>query len=194
MNHISIEGMDGVGKSTTCKLLGEKLGYEFVEKPMHFITDPNSDDLDNCPNYFKVRDIMNSSKNKFLSSWFYALGTIYMYEKYKDSNIITDRHLLSNFAWSGADESQKVFDLMAKTLSKPKLTVILYARPEAIKSRLISRDINDSDIKKINQSETIYKKMISFCEQYNFPYLLIDSSNMKPEDVVQKIINRLEEC
>ena len=30
MNHISIEGMDGVGKSTTCKLLAERLGYIFV--------------------------------------------------------------------------------------------------------------------------------------------------------------------
>lgn len=194
MNHISIEGMDGVGKSTTCKLLAEKLGYEFIEKPMHFITDPNSDDLDNCPNYFKVRDVMNSSSNKFLSSWFYGLGTIYMYEKYKNSNIITDRHLLSNFAWSGAEESQKVFDLMAKTLAKPRLTVILYANPESIKARLISRDINDSDIKKIDQSEVIYQKMISFCKQYDFPYLLIDSSAMHPEEVVQKIIDRLEEC
>ena len=33
MKHLSIEGMDGVGKSTTCKLLAEKLGYIFVEKP-----------------------------------------------------------------------------------------------------------------------------------------------------------------
>lgn len=193
MNHISIEGMDGVGKSTTCTLLAEKLGYEFVEKPMHFITDPESEELDNYPNYFKVRDIVNTSGNKFLSSWFYALGTIYMYEKYKESNIVTDRHLLSNFAWSGAEESQAVFDLMANTLAKPKLTVILYAKPEAIKARLISRDVNDSDIKKINQSETIYKKMVNFCDKYKFPYLFIDSSNLNPEEVVQKIIDRLEE-
>ena len=81
-----------------------------------------------------------------------------MYEKYKNSNIITDRHILSNFAWSGAKESKKVFDLMAKTLSKPKLTVILYANPESIKSRLISRNINDSDIRKIN--------LAFFCRQY----------------------------
>ena len=194
MNHISIEGMDGVGKSTTCTLLAEKIGYEFVEKPMHFITDPESEELDNYPNYFKVRDIVNASGNKFLSSWFYALGTIYMYEKYKDSNIVTDRHLLSNFAWSGAEESLAVFDLMANTLAKPKLTVILYAKPESIKARLISRDVNDSDIKKINQSETIYKKMVNFCDKYKFPYLFIDSSNLNPEEVVQKIIDRLEEC
>ena len=30
MNHISIEGMDGVGKSTTCKLLAERLGYKMI--------------------------------------------------------------------------------------------------------------------------------------------------------------------
>ena len=37
MNHISIEGMDGAGKSTTCKILAERLGYEFVEKPLHYL-------------------------------------------------------------------------------------------------------------------------------------------------------------
>ena len=30
MNHISIEGMDGVGKSSTCKLLAKRLGYNAV--------------------------------------------------------------------------------------------------------------------------------------------------------------------
>ena len=32
MAHIAIEGMDGVGKTTTCKLLAERLGYKFIEK------------------------------------------------------------------------------------------------------------------------------------------------------------------
>ncbi|UKI49617.1 MAG: (d)CMP kinase [Clostridium sp.] len=32
MKHISIEGMDGVGKSTLCKKLALRLGYKFVEK------------------------------------------------------------------------------------------------------------------------------------------------------------------
>ena len=39
MRHISIEGMDGVGKSTVCQLLAEKTGYTFVTKPLHYLTD-----------------------------------------------------------------------------------------------------------------------------------------------------------
>lgn len=45
MNHISIEGMDGVGKSTTCKLLAERLGYIFVEKPLHYLFDDSDDEI-----------------------------------------------------------------------------------------------------------------------------------------------------
>lgn len=47
MNHISIEGMDGVVKSTTCKLLAEKLGYIFVEKPLHYLLDDNEAEKNN---------------------------------------------------------------------------------------------------------------------------------------------------
>ena len=39
--HIAIEGMDGVGKTTTCKLLAERLGYKFVEKNLRFLFDEN---------------------------------------------------------------------------------------------------------------------------------------------------------
>ncbi|MBO6073108.1 AAA family ATPase [bacterium] len=35
--HIAIEGMDGVGKSTVCQLLANRLGYKFIEKPFHYL-------------------------------------------------------------------------------------------------------------------------------------------------------------
>lgn len=37
MRHISIEGMDGVGKTTLSNRIAEKLGYKFVEKPLHYL-------------------------------------------------------------------------------------------------------------------------------------------------------------
>ena len=43
MAHIAIEGMDGVGKTTTCKLLAERLGYKFIEKNLRFLFDENDE-------------------------------------------------------------------------------------------------------------------------------------------------------
>lgn len=189
MNHISIEGMDGVGKSTTCKLLSERIGYKFVEKPLHYLFDEAEDKFDE---YIKIRDRVNANPNRVFTSWFYGLGSIYMYEMFKDENIVTDRHFASNYAWSGADNNGEVYDLLIQKLGKPKLTVILYSPSETIVNRLISRDVKDRDIVKAKKSESIYKRMIDFCKTKELPYLVIDTSNLKPEEVVDRIVEELK--
>lgn len=190
MRHISIEGMDGVGKSTTCQLLADKLGYKFVEKPLHYLFDEKEDDFSG---YIKIRDKVNANPNRVFTSWFYGLGSIYMYEQFKDDNIITDRHFASNYAWSGADNNSEVYELLIKKLGVPELTVILYSPTETIVNRLISRNKNDNDIAKARKSELIYSRMIEFCEQYKLPYIVIDTSNMNPNEVVDKILKELEQ-
>lgn len=189
MDHISIEGMDGVGKSTTCKLLSERLGYKFVEKPLHYLFDESEEKFDE---YIRIRDQVNANQNRIFTSWFYGLGSIYMYEMFKDENIVTDRHFASNYAWSGADNNGEVYDLLIQKLGKPKLTVILYSPSETIVNRLVSRDKNDSDIAKAKKSETIYKRMMDFCETKKLPYMVIDTSNLKPEEVVDRIMEELD--
>ena len=189
MNHISIEGMDGVGKSTTCKLLSSRLGYKFVEKPLHYLFDESEDKFDE---YIRIRDQVNANPNRVFTSWFYGLGSIYMYEMFKDENIVTDRHFASNYAWSGSDNNGEVYDLLIEKLGKPKLTVILYSPSETIVNRLISRDVNDSDIVKARKSENIYRRMIDFCKMKELPYLVIDTSSLKPKEVVDKIMEELE--
>ena len=189
MNHISIEGMDGVGKSTTCKLLSERLGYKFVEKPLHYLFDESEEKFDE---YIRIRDQVNANPNRIFTSWFYGLGSIYMYEMFKDENIVTDRHFASNYAWSGADNNGEIYDLLIKKLGKPRLTVILYSPSETIVNRLISRDKNDNDITKAKKSETIYKRMIDFCDKKKLPYLVIDTSNLKPDEVVDRIVEELD--
>lgn len=188
MVHISIEGMDGVGKSTTCKLLSERLGYKFVEKPLHYLFDESEDKFDE---YLRIRDQVNANPNRVFTSWFYGLGSIYMYELFRNENIVTDRHFASNYAWSGADNNGEVYDLLIQKIGKPKLTVILYSPSETIVNRLISRNKEDSDISKAKKSETIYSRMIDFCKNKELPFLVIDTSNLKPEEVVDRIIEEL---
>ncbi len=190
MNHISIEGMDGVGKSTTCKLLAEKLGYKFVEKPLHYLLDDSDDEINQ---YQKVAKRVNSNSNRTFTAWYYGLNNIYLYEKFKDQNIVTDRHIVSNYCWSGSKDNGDIYNLILKKIGKPKLTVILYAKPDVILSRLKKRDINDSDIAKVEKSEKAYERMIYFCETKKMEYLVIDTSNKAVEEVVDEIIRRIED-
>ena len=69
MAHIAIEGMDGVGKTTTCKLLAERLGYKFIEKNLRFLFDENNE----FDNYFRIRDKVNANPDRLFTSWFYGL-------------------------------------------------------------------------------------------------------------------------
>lgn len=189
MNHISIEGMDGVGKSTTCELLAKRLGYKFVEKPLHYLFDKNSDSFEE---YIRIRNQVNANSNRIFTSWFYGLGSIYMYELFNDSNIITDRHLASNYAWSGTKDNKEVYELLVKKLGVPKLTVILYAPSDVIVERLKGRNKQDSDIAKAKNSEVIYSRMIEFCNDYKFPFIIIDSSKLSPIEVVDKICEAIQ--
>ena len=190
MNHISIEGMDGVGKSTTCKILAERLGYEFVEKPLHYLFDDSDNEI---KQYQKIAKRVNSNPNRTFTAWYYGLNNIYLYEKFKDKNIVTDRHIVSNYCWSGTKDNMDIYNLILKKIVKPKLTIILYATPEAILKRLKHRDINDSDINKVNLSEKAYERMIYFCETKKLEYLVIDTSNKTPEETVDLIMKRIGE-
>jgi thymidylate kinase len=186
--HIAIEGMDGVGKITTCKLLAERLGYKFIEKNLRFLFDEN----DEFDNYFKIRDKVNANPDRLFTSWFYGLGNIYLHTVYKDKNVVTDRHFLSNYAWSGTKENEEVYDLLVKKLGFPDLTVVLYADESAIFARLRNRDEFDRDLDKVKLAKEKYEKMIYFCEKYKMPYMVIDSSNLTPDEVVEIIMKRIE--
>lgn len=190
MNHISIEGMDGVGKTTICNLLAKKLGYTFVEKPLHYLFDDNENEV---KQYQKIAKKVNANENRNFTAWYYGLNNIYLYEKFKNQNIVTDRHIVSNYCWSGTDYNKDIYNLILKKIGKPMLTVILYAKPDVILSRLKKRDINDSDIAKVEKSEKAYERMIYFCEDKKLEYIIIDTNNKSPEQIVDLILKKFKE-
>ncbi len=187
--HISIEGFDGVGKTTVCRMLSERLGYEFVEKPLHYLFDEGN----SFAEYLRIRDKVNACPNRDFTATFYGLGSLYMYHLYEGKNIVTDRHLCSNYAWSGNGENDDVYEFLLKKLGKPYLTVVLYAEPKTIKARLLKRDPRDSDIARISESEAIYKKMWNFCKTYALKTLWIHTDGRTPEQIVNGIIDCLSD-
>ena len=180
--------MDGVGKTTTCKLLAEKLGYKYIDKNLRLLFDEN----DGYENYFRIRDKVNACPDRLFTSWFYGLGNIYLHTFFKEEKIVTDRYYLSNYAWSGTEDNSEVYELLVKKLGVPNLTVILYADEKAIFARLRHRDEYDSDLEKVKLSKEKYEKMIFFCEKFNMPYMVVDTSRLSPEEVVETIMKRIE--
>lgn len=190
MNHISIEGFDGVGKTTICNLLAVKLGYEFIEKPLKYLFNVDGEEKE----YIRIRDYINqeSPKNRPLSAMFYGLGNLYLYHKFSDKNIITDRHILSNYAWSYDKSSEKVYELLYDLLDEPQFTFILKGSKDVIKQRLINRNHTDSDLQKLDFVDTVYDKMIQYATKYNMKYNVIDTDNKNPQTIVEEIIRIIE--
>ena len=185
--HIAIEGIDGVGKSTAAHKLAQRLGFLLVEKPLHYLFDEKGND----DNYIRIRDIVNKSRNKKYTGWFYGLGNIFLYEHFKNQNIITDRHILSNYCWSGDESTDYIFDAIFKSIGAPDFTFLIYASPQVVAERLKKRDTADPDLKKVTYIETAYKKMQSILYKYDMPGLVIDTSNMNEDEVVEKMIKTL---
>ena len=110
MRHIAIEGMDGVGKTTTARMLAARLGYRYIEKNLHELFDEDG----RFDNYFRIRDKVNASPDRLFTAWFYALGNIYLHTAHENDDVVTDRYFLSNYAWSGTEDNRAVYDLLTE--------------------------------------------------------------------------------
>ena len=186
--HIAIEGMDGVGKTTAMINLAKKLNFNIVEKPLHYMLDEEGD----FTNYIRIRDYINEQvENDVLRAWFYGLGNIFLYHRFENKNIITDRHFVSNYFWCGADETEGIFECMVDLIGKPDFTILLFASAEEGARRIKSRDPNDSDIQKAKLYPMARTKMESFLQRYDMDYVVIDTTNMNAEEVVEKMVASL---
>ena len=185
--HIAIEGIDGVGKSTAAKNLAKTLGFELIEKPLHFLFDTDGTD----ENYIRIRNEVNKNKNKAFTGWFYGLGNIYLYEKFKGQNIITDRHILSNYCWSGDDCTDYIFDAIYKTVGAPDFTFLIYADSKEVENRLRNRDLSDPDLKKVAYIPTAYEKIERVLKRYGMPGLFIDTTHLTENEVIEKMKTEL---
>ncbi|OPY34228.1 MAG: thymidylate kinase [Methanomassiliicoccales archaeon PtaU1.Bin124] len=185
--HIAIEGMDGVGKTTVSTLLAKRLGFDFVEKPLHYLFDED----EGFANYERIRDYVNMQNDRVFTSWFYGLGNVYLYHRFRGRNIVTDRHLVSNYLWSGTEASYPVFDCLVDLIGHPDFTFLLYADSEIVRSRLMKRCPADSDMKKAELIPWAYEKMEGFLKGKGMRYLRIDTEKLTPEEICNIIEEKL---
>ncbi len=187
--HIAIEGMDGVGKTSVAKILSARLGFRLVEKPMHLLLDEQG----NMENYFQCRNYINAqTENDALRAWFYGLGNLLLCHHFKNEHVITDRHLLSNYYWCGGPDTEDIFKCLVSITGNPDHTILLYASAEEGARRIKKRNPKDPDIFKTKLYSDSRVKMEDFLKRYKMPYIAIDTTELRPEEVVEVIMQWLQ--
>lgn len=181
--HIAIEGLDGVGKTQTAKLLAKQYNFTFIEKPLHYLTD-----TDGMENYLRIMKHINKEMNDDFKALYYGLGNLYLRQLSNGINVVTDRDLCSTYFWNHTANNHELFDFLVKVAGLPDLTIILYADVEVRRQRILKRNAIDPDLSEKIFPNNQYNKMIEFVENYGANYVIIDNSKMGLNETVQEIV------
>ena len=192
---IVFEGIDGVGKTSLAQKLSHQLNYKFIETPLSELM------FNNPQIYAKVVDYIHSYLPGFLRAWFYSFSNLYLSEKYcqehstNQRNLITNRYVVSNFAYNSDNYTGNFFANLFQFLVKPDLTIYLTADLETIKQRISNRNKDDKDLLQVEYNKNVREPlMLNFLKQnYNAKQVaIINTTNLNLDEVYKKIMDRIQ--
>jgi thymidylate kinase len=122
---------------------------------------------------------------------FYGFGNLFLYHYFQGVDIITDRHLASNYYWCGNNETDGFFKSLINIIGKPDFTILLHASVEESEKRIKKRSRFDPDLAKVGLHEEAKKKIKEFLDDYKMPHTVIDTTTLSPEEVLNKIMKSL---
>ncbi len=175
---ISIEGMDGVGKTTVARNIEKDLGFVYVKDPLKELFEISDENLS------KISNKVFNSKNDRLIALYLALGDCYALSEYQNMNVIMDRHVLLNYFWNGNSDTESIFKMQVDCFGKPDLTILLLASPQTRRKRISSRNPNDPDLKKQRMFKEDYSIILDFLEKYGYNYVPVDTEQLSIDDMV----------
>lgn len=177
---ISIEGMDGVGKTTVAKSIERDFKFKYVKNEIKDLLEMDDE------KFLRISEKIFNNCDYKIKTWYAALGDIYTLEKYRNENIIMDRHILLNYFFNGDKVTEDIFKVQVQTFGKPDLTIVLRASAETRIKRIIERDPNDPDLLDKRKWVYGYDKIIDFLERYNYNYAIINTENLSKEETLEK--------
>lgn len=187
---VTIDGLDGAGKSTLAKKLSEKLGYEYIDKPIYQLFNVKGDDNYLYDEIYHIQDLIyNKTDSNTLKSYFTGLSLLYIKECMSNKNLIIDRGLLSAFAFNGDINSMPVFETLINLGVFFDAAIIVTASNEERIKRIKKRNENDPDLvlDKIKnlRGDSINQFII---EHPELPCHTINTDNLTQEEVLDEAL------
>lgn len=176
---ITIEGVDGTGKSTVAKMLATFINAAHIVTP--------------SPHLNKQRELIESTNDRTKKFNFYKNSIIQQREEIElllqHSNVVCDRYIHSTFAYQWPIEAHipKKINGFIDGIKVPDFSFLLTANEQARTSRIYNRELKTGIINKADHLlDTINNARRRFMEMDELTQ--IDTSQMTPEDVCKKIL------
>ena len=186
---IAIEGMDGCGKTTVSKILVERLGYQYVDKPFKFLFE----NLNINESQLKTLEWkLYETEDEAILTLFYGMGLLYGTRCNYNQDIIYDRHFVSNYYWHGDEETTPLHKELIRLCGKPDLTVLLKASVSTRLNRIYTRNHQDKDLANCAMYDDGYDKMEKFLQSFDFNYIVIDTEYLSPEKEADIVMQNIE--
>lgn len=183
---ISVEGLDGVGKSSLVNSVSRKLQIPIIAKPIKSILELNPSQAS------KIKEKIYSKYSSNVQAMYYLLGYLSALEDGKKHDYIFDRGFLSTYYFSYCNENSHLFDFFAHEYGFPDLTILLYASIEKRIQRIEMRDNQDKDLQKNRIYVDNYQKMFEAIIKYNIPHIAINTEKLTQKetcDLILEILN-----
>ena len=144
---ITIDGMDGSGKSSLAQKLAQRLNFKYIDKPIYQVFGVFGDNNILYQPIYQMQDaIYNKTNSDKLKTWFTGMSLLYIKEVLSNQNLVIDRGLLSCYLFNGNHSSTQIFDLLINFGVWFDISIFLYVSPKIRKQRLLKRNPTDPDL------------------------------------------------
>ena len=183
---IVIDALDGVGKTTTGRILAEELGGVFWNTP--------------GPILRKLSPQINScfQNHQLASCLFYAASVLSVGKNARQlvdsgTTVVIDRYWLSTISYARARGVHSNLGAIEEEIIRPDISIVLELEETQRQERLFSRGMTSYDIETLESTfrNTIWKEMRMFRKDGLGPTHIINTTNLSPEKTCQEIIKTI---
>ena len=191
---ITIDGMDGSGKSSLAQKLAQRLNFKYIDKPIYQVFGVFGDNNILYQPIYQMQDaIYNKTNSDKLKTWFTGMSLLYIKEVLSNQNLVIDRGLLSCYLFNGNHSSTQIFDLLINFGVWFDISIFLYVSPKIRKQRLLKRNPTDPDLYLDKIMNLKYDTISAFLKSNNYlPIITINTDNLTENEVLNLAMFKLK--
>jgi thymidylate kinase len=186
---ISVDGGDGVGKTTLVEKLAEYYNLYYLKKPIDtFLCVREPNDIRHRISKLVQKFVYEVNKSEKLKVAFNSSLLLHYKKQLANEDVIVDRGMLSCYMFNGDETTEPTFDKYIQKGLEFDICFFLTASPETRRERMLKRNPNDEDLKNGNLDKLTagQAKAIKYAESRGIPVAVIDTDGKDQDQVFEE--------